>query len=50
MKLFKFLSILLLGLLIKDLNAGKSLESQFQLDYRYAPAEWQTSICLPDDC
>ncbi len=49
MKLFKFLSILLLGLLIKDLNAGKSLESQFQLDYRYAPAEWQTSICLPDD-
>ena len=31
------------------LKMGVVLERPFELDYRYRPPSWQTSICLPDD-
>jgi hypothetical protein len=28
---------------------GASASNPYQIDFRYAPATWQTAICLPDD-
>ena len=31
------------------ITSGKSINDTYELDFKYKPAEWQTSICLPDD-
>lgn len=31
------------------LKLGTPMEQPFELDFRYAPPDWQTAICLPDD-
>lgn len=34
---------------VQGLKLGRPDDRPFELDFRYAPPDWQTSICLPDD-
>ena len=43
------LSVICTGMAVGKVKTGTPLDRPFELDHRYAPAEWQCTICLPDD-